>query len=1011
MNSLILASLKNRKVTIFIVITLMIFGLASYYFLPRQENPDLVPSIAMVITVYPGAIPSDVEKLVTVKIEDAVSDIRGFESVESFSRNSSSIVVVKITADADREQAWTEMRQKIDDIVPDLPEGCWKPSVHTDLGETAGMIIALSGENYTYDQLEAFAERFQDKLIDVKGVRKFEIAGKIEREVVVEVDAAKLNNYSLSFGDLYKILLAQNIEIPSGRLDYPSGRIGVNVPGTFRSLKEIEDTIVEVSTEDGSVARIGDFAKVEMRLKEDAVKIRQNGKNAVLLAGYFHDDRNIVLIGRSVRKIIDEVKAGLPGDIAVTEVLYQPEDVREAVRGFMSNLLQGMIFVIIVVFLGMGWRNAVVVATAIPLSILISYIVMYIAGIQIHQISTTALIISLGMLVDNAIVISDAIQYRIDRKMEPLKAAYEGVKESAMPVLTATLTTVAAFCPLLFLPGMVGQYVIAIPQLIIVSLTASYLVAMFVTPVLASLVFVPDAKSGSGKESPVRKIFSYLLEKGLIHPWKTLAFAFLLFAVVLSTAFLVLQLRFFPNADKDMVYIDIYSEIFDIDKTDDLASKIEGMVADQPEVISYTTSVGDDLPKFYITMMPRAPSVRYSMIMMRVDLSKGDRFSCNEDFAYYLQHHINGNIAGGKVRVKVPQQAEPLDAPVLFRVSGRDQHRINDVSEMLQRELAKIEGTLDVRDNSSRQVFEFSVDVDTDLSSSLGILKYDVQREVNIALKGASPTVFRKAGKEFDIKLVSNIKTAEDLKNLAIKSSIGGNKALLKEFSEIVLESREEQINRFNRKRSTSVLSDVVPGYGAPHISIQMQRDVVNKADLRGVTVKDDGELNGIIKNFGYLGIASIIALFIIYVILVVEFGSLTQPVIILITVPLSLIGSAIGLMLFRQPFSFTAFLGISSLVGIVVNNAILLIEFLNKYKKEEKDVINACKTAFKRRFRPIMMSTTTTVMGLLPLAMSGSTLFEPLSVSLMSGLLGSTLLTLIMVPVIYKILENKTTN
>ncbi len=1006
MSRLFLATLQNRKVTLFIVFTLVVFGFISYYFLPRQENPDLKPSIALITTVYPGAIPADVEKLVTTKIEDAVSEIHGFESVESYSRNSSSIVIVKIDANADRDRSWTDMRQKIDDIAPDLPDGCWKPQIHTDLGETAGIIIALSGKNYTYDQLEAFAERFKERLSGISGIRKFDITGKIEREVVVEVEAERLNSYRISLEDIYNMLLAQNIEIPSGRLNYPSGRIGVNVPGIFESIYEIENTIIDVSEKDGTVARLKDLAKVEMRLKEDAVKIRQNGKNAILLTGYFQDDRNIVIIGRTVRRILDEVKAELPQDLIISEVSYQPEDVRDAVNGFMRNLLQGMLFVILVVFLGMGWRNATVVATAIPLSILVSYIVMYLSGIQIHQISTTALIISLGMLVDNAIVISDAIQYRIDQGIESVTAAFEGVKESALPVLTATLTTVAAFCPLLFLPGQVGQYVMAVPQLIIVSLTASYLVAMFVTPVLASFIFVPDKKNGQKKRNPVRRLFAFILEKGLIHPWKTMVIAFFLFTVVMGTAFVVLQLRFFPYADKNMVYIDIISETVDIEKTDELTKRIENIVSKQPEVMSFTTSVGDDIPKFYISMMPRAPAENYSQILMRTDLAKGSRFSSHVDFAFYLQDIINSSVAGGSVRVKVPQQAEPLDAPVLFRVSGENQKRISEVSEILQKELNKIEGTTDVRDNSPQRTFEFTVDIDTDLSSSLGILKYDVQRQVNIALKGASPTVFRKAGKEFDITVKSNIRSKEDLENLAIKSSVGGNKALLKEFADIKLESRKEQINRFNKKLSTSVLADVIPGYGAPHISLKMIRDVLPRLDLKGTTVKDDGELNGIIKNFGYLGIASLIALFIIYIILVIEFGSLSQPVIILVTVPLSLIGAAIGLMVFRQPFSFTAFLGISSLIGIVVNNAILLIEFLNKYKIKENDIAQACRTAFKRRFRPIILSTTTTIMGLLPLAISGSSLFEPLSVSLMSGLLGSTVLTLIVVPVAYKLLE-----
>lgn len=1009
MRSLILASVKNRKITIFLVVAVVISGFASYYLMPRQENPDMLPSIALVTAVYPGAIPKDVEKLVTKKIEDAASEIVNFESVESFSKNSASIVVIKIDANADRDKSWTDLRQKIDDIVPDLPEGCRKPQIFTNLGETAGMIIALSGKNYNYDQLEAFADRFKDRLIEVDGVRRFDLAGKIEREVVVEIESERLNSYQLSFEDVFGILAAQNIEIPSGAIKFPKGRVNVNVPGIFQSLSDIENTIVDVSVENGSVARIKDFAKVEMRLKDDSVKVRHNGRDAILLSGYFQEDRNVVIIGKTVRKILEEVKSTLPPDLEVSEVIYQPDDVKLAVSGFMMNLLQGMLFVIIVVFLGMGLRNAAIVATAIPLSVLVSFIVMALTGIQIHQISTTALIISLGMLVDNAIVISDAIQYRIDKGVDNMKAAVDGAMESALPVFTATLTTVAAFTPLLFLPGQIGQYVIAVPQLVIISLTASYFVAMFVTPALASILFVPDKKGQNRKDSMIKRIFSYLLNKGLAHRWKTAGLSFFIFSVVMALGFVFLQLRFFPNTDKNIVYIDIVSEMTDIDKTDVMTAEIEKIVSVLPEVLQYTTSVGDDIPKFYIAMMPKAPSVDYAQIMMRIDLKKGDRFRSKEDFAFELQKVLNSKVSGGKIKVKVPQQAEPMAAPVIFRVNGENPEHIAKVVNDLEKEIAEIKGTIDVRNDSLKDSYEFTVDIDPDLLSSLGILKYDVQRQVNIALKGASPTVYRKAGKEFDITVRSNISSKEDLENLAIKSSLGGHKALLKEFAEIKLERRTVQINRYNRKLSTAVLADVNPGKGAPHISIDVLNNIIPKIDKLSTTIVENGELNNIIKNFGYLGIASIVALLIIYIILVIEFSSIVQPVIILLTVPLSLIGSALGLMIFNQPFSFTAFLGISSLIGIVVNNAILIIEFLNMYKKSEKDIITASKTAVSRRFRPIMLSTTTTVMGLVPLAISGSTLFEPMSVSLMSGLLVSTLLTLIVVPVVFVMIEGET--
>lgn len=1008
MRSLILASVTNRRITIFLVIALVIAGFASYYIMPRQENPDLKPSIALVTAVYPGAIPADVEKLVTKKIEDAASEIINFESVESFSKNSASIVTVRIDANADRDKTWTDLRQKIDDIVPELPEGCWKPQIFTNLGETAGMILAISGSNYNYDQLEAFAERFKERLVEVDGVRRFDIAGKIDREVVVEIESERLNSYQLSFEDVFRILAAQNIEIPSGAIKFPQGRVNVNVPGIFESINDIENAIVDVSPMNGSVARIKDFAKVEMRLKDDAVKTRHNGKDAILLSGYFQEDRNVVIIGKTVREILEEVKSTLPPDLEVSEVLYQPDDVKEAVSGFMMNLLQGMLFVIIVVFLGMGLRNAAIVATAIPLSVLISFIVMALTGIQIHQISTTALIISLGMLVDNAIVISDAIQYRIDNGIDNINASVDGALESAVPVFTATLTTVAAFTPLLFLPGQIGQYVIAVPQLVMISLTASYFVAMFVTPALASILFVPDKSAGSKKDSMIKRVFAYLLNKGLLHRWKTAGLSFLIFFAVMILGFMFLQLRFFPNTDKNIVYIDIVSEMTDIDKTDAITTEIEKIVSSQPEVLQYTTSVGDDIPKFYIAMMPKAPSVDYSQIMMRVDLKKGGRFRSKEDFAFDLQKVLNSKVSGGKIKVKVPQQAEPMAAPVIFRVNGENPEHIAKVVNDLEKEISEIEGTVDVRNNSLKDAYEFSVDIDPDSVSSLGILKYDVQRQVNIALKGASPTVYRKAGKEFDITIKSNISSKEDLENLAVKSSLGGHKALLKEFAGIKLERRTVQINRYNRKLSTAVLADVIPGYGAPHISINAQRNIIPKIDKLSTSIDEDGELNNIVKNFGYLGLASLVALLIIYIILVIEFNSIVQPVIILLTVPLSLIGSALGLMIFNQPFSFTAFLGISSLIGIVVNNAILIIEFLNMYRSKEKDIVTASKTAVSRRFRPIMLSTVTTVMGLVPLVISGSTLFEPMSVSLISGLLVSTLLTLIVVPVVFVIIEGE---
>lgn len=1009
MKGLILAAILNRKVTLFFVIAIVLYGFVSYYYLPKQENPDLDPSIALITAVYPGALPNDVEKLITAKIEDAASEITGFSNVRSYSKHSLSVVIVYIKSNAKPEKAWSELRQKIDDLYPKLPQGAWKPEINTKLGETAGMMLSLSGGSYNYDQLEAFAEEFKKRLRKIDGVTRFDIAGKIDREVRVTVDSAKLGQYGLSLSDIWQILQAQNIEIPSGAIEKDSVRLNVSVPGKYESLRDIENTIIGVSTADGSLIRLRDIAAVSMALKEEAYRIRQNGRDAVIIAGYFEPGKNVLIIGDDVREAIDAVKKEMPSDLIIDEVLYQPDDVKTAVNDFMSNLLEGMLFVVIVVFIGMGFRNAVVVATAIPLSILITYIVMGFAGIKVHQISTVALIIALGMLVDNAIVIADAIQVKLDEGVERVKASFEGTIEVAIPVFTSTLTTIAGYYPLTLLPGQIGQYVLSVPQLVIISLTASYFVAMLVTPLMALMLFKPGG-AGAERTGFVKKFFEKLLHSGLERP----AAAILVIILILTGALALgtlLPIRFFPNADKNLIYIDINSEVAELAETDKVARQVETILKGEPEVTTVTTSIGDDLPKFYVTMLPKAPSKEYAQVVFRVNLKKEGRFKNNEEFAHHLQGVLDSGVTGGRAMVKILQQAEPMDAPVMFRLTGSDQLRLREVSRSIQEELRNVPGTMNVRDNSSSVRFEFTVAVDSNVATSLGITKYDIARQINLALRGDKASVFRAAGKEFDIIVKSDIDSKERLENLAVKSMIAGNKVLLKQFAEVKLTSSSDYIYRYDKEQSISVLADVLPGMGAPGITVDMLMNILPKLDLSGVEVRYDGELKSIIENFTNLGIASLFAILFNYLILLLQFRSLMQPVIILLTVPLSVIGALCGLFIFRQPFSFTAFLGIASLIGVVVNNAILLMDCINTEKGKGLGIKQACIDAVERRYRPIMLSNVTTVIGLVPLAISGSSLFEPMSISQMSGMMVATLLTLVVIPIVYYLLEKKRGN
>lgn len=995
--------IKNWRFTLFFTFLAIILGIYSYYMVPKQESPDVSAPFAVIKTIYPGASPEDVEKLVTRVIEEKVREVPGYKTSQSFSKNSISVVVLELNNEVDVDKSWNELRRIIEDAQDEIPLECLKIDADTKLSETAGMIISLSGGEYSYEQLTSFADEFKKELSKIQGISRFTVDGVQNKVAKVEVRVSELNKYSLSLDELVKLLQAQNLQIPSGALSDGSVKINVSTPGIFTSLADIENTVIEVSRTTGAIVRLKDVANVKWDLEESNYQLKQNGKNTILLSGYFTENKNIVLIGKEVRAQLDQLKGQMPPGLTVEEVVYQPTEVENSVADFFKNLLEGIGLVLVVVFLGMGYKNALVASTAVPLSIGITFIVMYLTGIKLHEISIAALIIALGILVDDAIVIIDAIQVYIDQGYEKMEACIQGMKQAMLPVFSATLTIVAAFSPMLFVPGPAGQFLKSLPATVMISVGASFLVAITVTPVLAYLFF-SKLKEGGEKRTLIRRFYDVFLRAGMKHKKLTVLISVLLIALS-SYAGTRLQIEFFPKADKNMFYINLTSEsAADISATAKLAEQAEHILSEQKEILSYTTAVGGGLPKFYITLPKATPSQDFAQIMLQVDLKRGS-FKNNEQLAGFLQDQFDKRLIGGEANVLLLEKAMP-GAPLEIRVSGGEPNEVYKAVEVIRQQLEEIPGTLKVEEDSDANEYEFTVDVDTDKATGMGITKYDIQRQINIALKGTEASVFRKAGNEYSILVQSDIRTKEDLENLAIKSSLAGNKVLLKQIAQIRLQSNVPTIKKYDGTRAVTVSSKVKPGYSAVAIEQNLKEKLASSDfDFSNVKLDYEGEAKDIKDNFGSLGTTAIFALFLIYIILMLQFKSFLQPGIIFITIPLSIIGVVAGLILFRQPLSFTALVGVVSLMGLVIRNAILLIEFINHARLEGMPIEEACYYAVNRRYRPIILSAVTTVIGLVPLAISGSDLFMPLSVALMSGLLVSTLFTLVVVPVVYSIL------
>lgn len=1007
MNNLLKSVIKYRKITLFLVVIVLILGGYSYYIMPRNEMPNITTPIAIISVVYPGAEPSEIDAHVVQKIEDNIAEIEGYDFSSSHIFDSFAMIQLRMDYSVDKDKTWTELRRRMVDLQSQLPQQVQEIVINTDIVETTGIILAITGEDYSYEELTSYAEDLTRQLSKVEGTTRFTITGTQDQQAVVDINHKLLGETNLSLDDIVKMLQGQNIEIPSGQISRDDMTINVKTEGFFTDIEDIRALPIGASEETGALLRLGDIADIEFLVSEDTYRVLQNGSNAILLSGFFKPSSNVVLIGKEVDEIIDNYDKQLPSGVTIEKVLDQPFDVKKSVNEFAVSLLQGVVFVVIVVFIGMGLRNAIIVATAIPVSIFASFILMNLLGIELHLISIASLIISLGMLVDNAIVISDSIQIKIDQEMERLQACVDGVKEVAVPVLTSTLTTIAAFSPFLFMQSIAGEFMITLPKIIIIALSASYLTAILVTPTMAFIFFRPGGDK-LDKSVKLKNYFTELLNNAMHHKKRTIGIVVVLLCLTVVLA-VNLNLQFFPYADKNLVFIDIEAEKnLDINTTKKLTDQIEDILKQKDEVAQYTTSIGGGLPKFYTTVFNFSQSASTAQILMHIDEAENKDFKNYDHFVRELQQEIDTTLLGGSAIVKRLELAEYVGSPIQIRVSGDDFETVEAVSDDIKAVLYDVEGTYNILDDFPSRIYQYKITPDINRAVYNGLSKYEIQNEINIALSGRVASTLHYSGEEFGILVKSDIKSIEELQNFNLKSSSTGNKTALKNVSDVNLETILPGMNKYDRDYAIMLTSDLLPGYQTRAITKDINSKL-EELDLKGALVSFDGELEKISRDFGEMGVQAAFAFILVYLILLFQFKSFTQPLVILLTIPLAAIGSIAGLFILGQPLSFTALMGMVSLMGIVVNNAIILIDYINRARIEENASIdNACREASGKRFRPIILGTTTTFIGMIPLFLSGSSLFKPMAISLMFGLMIATLLTLIVTPVVYSLIEKE---
>jgi len=998
--------IEKKLLVIILVIMVAAGGIASYLSIPKQHFPEVVLPVAVVSVVYPGASAKDMEELVTKKLEAVVRETEGFDSCTTITKNNVCAATVVLNLDISREKAdasFDDLRIRAEKLKASLPSGVTAISVDTDVMDTAGLILAVTGDDVSGDELGQRTEDLSDQLKLLDGVRKVEVYGKQDSQVAIHVDAKRLNALDVSLAELSSLIGAQNSMIPTGTIDVGNSKITVNSSGKFENLDEIRNIVVGKS-DIGSIIRLSDIAEIGIQEPEDSAYYTYNKHKANLIVLYFNTGINVVDFGDSIRDCVREYRKLLPETIQVNEVYFQPDVVSDAIGNFLNNLLMSIALVLVVVMVGMNFRNGLVVSVAIPLAILINFIVMRMMGTEIQFISLAALIIVLGMLVDNAIVVSDSIQTKLDAGMERKQAAMEGTQEVAVPVFISMLTTVSAFASLLALTGAYRQVAFTLPVVIITCLVASFLVSVCVTPLFSYFLLKPSSEKKDGSQK-LAQLYDKLFSRAFFHRGRTiLAAVVFLLACAASIAFIDLQV--IPKAFKDVVTIEVEgTDENDLRKTERLIQKIEAILDEQPETLYYLSGVGTGIPRYDYSIQPKSQGNQVGDIFVRIDLSKGGRFQETYEMVEFLQNELDSR-AGGTILVDELGIMAGTTKPVEMKLYSEDLDDLNEAAETAAELLRGIEGAKNIDSGQEVATYNYYIDMDTKKLNSLGLMKGEVQNELSIALMGRDVSVYRENGKEYSVMLDSDLRDQEALNNYRIKASSSGNKYMLQQFADVKLKPEISSITRLDGRRGRTVGCYNISGYSDIMIQMEWEKRLEEQEFPESVTFEKSGQKHDFIEVIRSIAGVAVLSIVIIFLILIFQFNSLRIPMLIFVSVPFGIVAGIAGLFLTGQKLTFFALLGCVSLLGCVLANAIVLVEFIMEEQKKGAPLEEACRQAGQKRFRPILMSTMTTVLGLIPLGFGGDALFVPMARLMMAGLAVAMVVNLVLVPIIYYMME-----
>ncbi|WP_312906369.1 efflux RND transporter permease subunit [Tissierella praeacuta] len=1009
----------KRPVTItMMVLVVVIFGAISLAGLPIDLYPEIEIPVAIVSTSYSGAGPQEIENLITKRIEGAIATVGNIDTINSISSQGSSIVIAQFNTGTNMDFATLEMREKVDLVKGALPDDATQPMViKIDPNSMPIVQIALS-TNGSLSSLQSLAEdNFKQRFERLEGVASVDIGGGLTDEIEVSVDIARLSRYGLSINQLNQLLSAANTNLPGGVVENGEQDLTIRVIGEFNSIDEIRDMPITLNT--GSIITLKDIAKVELKNKDITGISRTNGEDSINISIKKQSGKNTVQVADLVSREVEKLKKDYP-DVKINIVIDTSTIIRDSINNVIDNVIVGSIFAIAVLYIFLkNIRSTLIVGVSIPISLIASFILLYFNKITLNMMTLGGLALAVGMLVDSAIVVLENIyRYRVEGYSKR-EAAIKGAKEVGLSITASTLTTIAVFLPIVFVDGMVGILFKDFAMTVTLSLTASLVVALTFIPMLSSKILtIDDDTEGKKKKldfiykafdnlfEKIENKYKSLLELGLKRRKTTIAISVIVF--VLSVVSLAgVGMEFFPVTDEGSMTINISLPLgSNIYQVDEITKIVEEKITEIPEIDVIFANVTSGGFGSHSINTGNSGSISINLVKLR------ERKRSTKEVAEEVRK-ITKDIPGAEITVTESSNMGMAgsSAPVSISIKGDELEVLEKISNDFKDIIESVEGTRDVKTSLSDAVPEVEIQVNKENAAIYGLTTSQIASAIRGGASGTIVAKYKDEGDELDIVVRATEDITESLSNLGQLdvTTPSGINIPISQVADISIVKGPIQINREDQERVVTVTSQIT-GRDLRSISLDIEKELKNYEFPSGYSYKIGGENEQMIDAFKQLLLALILAIILIYMVMAAQFESLINPFIIMFTIPLAFGGGLLGLFITRKSFGVTAFIGIIMLAGIVVNNGIVLIDYINTLRQEGKERFEAITTAGPIRLRPILMTTLTTILGLVPLALGigeGAEMQAPMAVVVISGLTLSTVLTLVFVPVLYTVFDD----